>query len=257
MMRLIISLVTRLIPRHYLHRVSHFFLKILSVFYRGKKYEDPITGITYRKLLPYGRLKSRKNALAPDSMSLERHRLLWLYLTEKTNFFKDKVKFLHVAPEYCFIKRFKKLGNVEYVTADLNSPWADIKMDIQDIPFDDNEFDVIMCNHVLEHVDDDKKAMKEFFRVMKPGGWGIFQVPVETKNEKTLNDKINDPKERERIYWQSDHVRLYGKDYGKILASAGFSVTEDDYVSTINPELIKKYALPDNEIIYLCKKPVN
>ena len=151
-MKLIISLATRLIPRHYLQHVSHLFLQFASVFMRGNKFEDPINGKTYRKLLPYGRLKSRENALAPDSMSLERHRLMWLFMKEKTNFFTTKSKFLHIAPEYCFIKIFKGMKNLEYTTADLISPWADIKMDVHDIPFQKNTFDVVICNHVLEHV---------------------------------------------------------------------------------------------------------
>jgi len=225
---------------------------------RGNKYEDPINGIQYRKLLPYGRLKSRENALAPDSMSLERHRLIWLYLKEKTNFFNDKIKFLHIAPEYCFIKIFKNQKNLEYITADLNSPWADIKMDVHQIPFDNDSFDVIMCNHVLEHVEDDKKVMSEFFRVMKKGGWGIFQVPQDTNRTETLEDpNITHPKDREKYYWQSDHLRLYGLDYGKRLNEVGFDVVEDKFVNELDKKLLQRYALPKNEIIYLCKKPFN
>ena len=113
-MKLIIALATRIIPRHYLQHVSHFFLRFFSIFLRRNNFEDPINGKTYRKLLPYGRLKSRENALAPDSMSLERHRLMWLFLKEKTNFFTDNLKFLHIAPEYCFIKRFKKMKNIDF-----------------------------------------------------------------------------------------------------------------------------------------------
>ena len=91
MMKLIISIATRIIPRHYLQHVSHFFLKIFSLFMRGDNFEAPITGLKYSALLPYGRIKSRSNVLAPDSMSLERHRLLWLYLKRKTNFFNDRL----------------------------------------------------------------------------------------------------------------------------------------------------------------------
>jgi len=200
-MKKIISIVTRLVPRPFLHQVSHFFLILLSPFYRGNTFEDPINGITYRKLLPYGRLQSRNNALAPNSMSLERHRLLWLFMKEKTNLFTEKAKFLHVAPEYCFIKRFKKLSNLDYITGDLLSPWADVKMDIHQIPFNENQFDIIMCNHVLEHVEDDKKAMSEFYRVMKPGGWGIFQVPIDYNHTETLEDPaIKTAEEREKYY---------------------------------------------------------
>ena len=104
-MKIIISIITRLIPRHYLHHVSYFFLRIISLFMRGNKYEDPINGKTYRKLLPFMEgLRSRENALAPDSMSLERHRLT--SMREKTNFFDSNLRFLHIAPEYCFLSTF-------------------------------------------------------------------------------------------------------------------------------------------------------
>ena len=254
-MKYIISLATRLIPRHYLQHVSHFFLKIFSLFLRGDNFEDPINGKRYRRLLPYGRLKSRKNALAPDSMSLERHRLMWLFMQEETNFFKENLKFLHIAPEYCFIKLFKNMKNLDYTTGDLISPWADVKMDVHDIPFKDNHFDVVICNHVLEHVKDDKKVMKEFFRVMKKGGWGIFQVPIDYNNAYTKEDKsITDPKQREKLYWQSDHLRLYGRDYGTKLEDAGFTVTESNFIEKLDRSLVERYALPKGELIYFCEK---
>jgi SAM-dependent methyltransferase len=230
----------------------------LTPFFRGNKFQDPIDGKCYRKLLPYGQLVNRENALAPYSMSLERHRLIWLYLKEKTDFFSKPIRFLHVAPEYCYLRKFKKQSNLDYVTGDLISPWADVKMNVLDIPFQDNQFDVAMCNHVFEHVDDDAKAMSEFFRVLKPGGWAIFQVPVDNTREDTYEDwSITDPAEREKHFWQHDHVRLYGKDYGKRLANAGFDVTESDYFSEIGKELFERYALPKGEIIYVCSKPLS
>ena len=255
MMKLLISIATRIIPRHYLQHVSHFFLRIFSLFLRGNKFEDPINGKTYRKLLPYGRLKPRENAIAPDSLSLERHRLMWLFLKNKTNFFTDNLKFLHIAPEYCFIKIFKGMKNLDYLTADLISPWADVKMDVHDIPFEENTFDVVICNHVLEHVDDADKVMKEFYRVMKPGGWGIFQVPIDYNNAVTIEDRsVTDPRERERLYWQSDHLRLFGRDYGDKLTAAGFRVTQSNFINEIDPKLVERYALDKNEIVYYCQK---
>lgn len=255
MMKLLISIATRIIPRHYLQHVSHFFLRIFSLFLRGNKFEDPINGKTYRKLLPYGRLKPRENAIAPDSLSLERHRLMWLFLKNKTNFFTDNLKFLHIAPEYCFIKIFKGMKNLDYLTADLISPWADVKMDVHDIPFEENTFDVVICNHVLEHVDDADKVMKEFYRVMKPGGWGIFQVPIDYNNSVTIEDRsVTDARERERLYWQSDHLRLFGRDYGDKLNAAGFKVTESNFINEIDPKLVERYALDKNEIVYYCQK---
>jgi SAM-dependent methyltransferase len=256
-MKFIISIVTRIIPRKYLHHISHFFLRIISLFYRGNKYEDPITGITYRKFLPYGRVQSRANALSPDSMALERHRLMWLYLQIKTNFFSANLKLLHIAPEYCFIKRFKSMKNLDYTTADLESPWADVKMDINDMPFEDNSYDVVFCNHVLEHIPDDVHAMKEIFRVMKPGGWSILQVPQIYEMEKTDEDlTITDPKERERRFLQDDHFRLYGKDYADRLKSAGFEVEENHLVKELAPGLADRYGLPLTEVLYIARKPI-
>ena len=102
------NIATRIIPRHYLQHISHFFLRFFfSLFIRGNKFEDPINGKTYRKLLPYGRIKPRENAVFPDSMSLERHRLMWLFLNEKTNLFKDNLKFLHIASSIVLL-RFSK-----------------------------------------------------------------------------------------------------------------------------------------------------
>lgn len=255
-MKFIISIVTRIIPRKYLHHVSHFCLRIVGLFYRGNRYEDPITGITYRKLLPYGRVQSRANALAPDSMALERHRLMWLYLKTKTNFFSANLKLLHIAPEYCFIKRFKNMKNLDYTTGDLESPWADVKMDINAMPFEDNCFDVVFCNHVLEHIPDDVHAMREILRVMKPGGWSILQVPQNYDMAKTDEDlTITDPKERERRFLQNDHFRLYGRDYADRLIKAGFEVEENHLVKELAPELRERYALPISEVLYIARKP--
>lgn len=150
---------------------------------------------------------------------------------------------------------FEEAPNIEYVTADIESPLAKVKMDIHDIPFPENSFDIVVCNHVMEHVDDDIKCMSEIHRVLKPGGWAIMQVPQDYDREETLEDPtITDPKERERVYWQSDHVRLYGRDYGKRLAKAGFNVKEDHFLEELGPEKRRYYALPGREIIYFCTK---
>lgn len=254
-MKGLISFMLRHVPRKQLQYFSHYVLRIVSLFMRGNKVECPVCEISYRKFLPYGRLNPRPNALCPDSLSLERHRLMWLYLKAKTNFFKDNLKLLHIAPELCFIKKFKAMPNIDYTSADLESPLADVKMDVHDIPFEDNTFNVVFCNHVMEHVDDDIKAMSEIHRVLKPGGWAIIQSPQDYSREETLEDPtITDPKERERVYWQDDHVRLFGMDYGKRLEKAAFKVTEDDFVMKLPKEKVERYALPAKEIIYFCAK---
>jgi SAM-dependent methyltransferase len=247
----------RTIPRPILIQLSLLFSKIAPLLYYGTRYEDPITGKTYRKFLPYGysgRAK-RKNVLCPGSLSLERHRLLWLYLKNKTNFFTAPHNMLHIAPEQCFYKLFKGMKNLKYTTGDYNSPIADIHFDLHHAPFEDNTYDVIFCNHVLEHVDDADQCMRELYRIMKPGGWGIFQVPLDTTRANTYEDKsITDPREREIHYWQKDHVRLFGLDYKDKLAAAGFQVTVDDYVNTLGEKLVDRYRLPAGEMIYFCRK---
>jgi SAM-dependent methyltransferase len=178
-----------------------------------------------------------------------------LYLKNETNFFTTEKKVLHFAPEQCFLKRFKKLKHIDYTTTDLESPIADIKADICNLPFEDNSYDVILCNHVLEHVESDIKAMKEVFRVLKSGGWAILQVPINYDYKETHEDlTITDPKERERIFGQYDHVRWHGTDYGKRLASAGFDVDENAYIDSFSDEDIEKYRLPKGEIVYIAKK---
>ena len=243
------------VPRPILIRLSYVARPLLEIFLRGKTYTDPLDGKTFRKFLPYGHTKIRENALSPSTLSLERHRLLWLYLKHETDFFSSKKKVLHFAPEQAFYKRFKKLKNLDYTTTDLNSPIADVKADICDLPFEDNTYDYIICNHVLEHIPDDKKAMQELYRILKPDGIGIFQIPQDMKREYTYEDfSITDPKEREKHFGQYDHVRVYGRDYFDRLRTVGFKVNEVDYTSEMSDEEVIKYCLAKGEIIPVVSK---
>lgn len=254
-MKYIISFVLRKIPRKYIQYISHYVLRIIAIFYYGNKVECPINGKTYRKFLPYGRLQSRPNALCPSSLSLERHRLLWLFLKEKTSFFTGPQKLLHIAPELCFMDIFERMENLEYTTGDIESPLAKVKMDVHEIPFDEGTFDVVFCNHVMEHVENDIKSMSEIHRVLKPRGWAIIQSPVYMELDHTLEDpSITDPLEREKNYGQNDHMRKYGKDYGERLRKAGFKVSEDNYLDELSDDKRKRYALPKKEVIYFCEK---
>ena len=159
---------------------------------------------------------------------------------------------LHVAPELCFMDRFEALENLDYITADIESPLAKVKMDLHDIPFEEDTFDVIFCNHVLEHVDDDIQCLKEMKRVLKPGGWAILQIPFFFPLPKvTYEDKsITDPKEREKAFGQDDHVRIYGEDYAERLASVGFKVEEEKLLEELDNSEKERFALPKQEIIY-------
>lgn len=245
------------VPRPWLIKVSYLVRPIIALSLKGNKYTDPIDGKSFRKFLPYGYGKQRENALSPSTLSLERHRLMWLFLRDDTDFFtsKEKIKTLHIAPEQCFLDLFRKQKNLEYITSDLESPIADVKADICNLPFDDNSFDVVFCNHVLEHIINDTKAMQELYRVLKKGGFGIFQIPQDLSREKTFEDNtITNRRERAEIFGQYDHVRVYGRDYFNKLRSVGFAVDEIDYTKKITREKLERYCLMKNEILPVCYK---
>jgi len=256
-MKKIFKFILNTIPRPILIRLSIVARPIIAFFLKGNKFTDPIDGNSFKMFLPYGYGTQRNNVLSPSTLSLERHRLLWLYLQNETNFFIsiEKIKVLHFAPEQEFYKRFKKQANLDYTTTDLLSPLADVKADICNLPFQDNTYDMILCNHVLEHIPDDTKAMKELYRVMKPGGIGIFQIPQDLKRAVTFSDDtITDQKERARIFGQYDHVRVYGRDYFDKLRSIGFRVEEVDYTNAIPEDLVEKFCLAKGEIIPIVYK---
>lgn len=147
------------------------------------------------------------------------------------------------------------MKNLAYTTADLESPIADVKMDIRQMPFEDNTFDALICNHVLEHIDKELQATKEIYRVLKPGGWAILQVPLDISLEETYEDlEITNPKEREKLFGQYDHVRLYGKDYPSRLELSGLKVYPDKLVEELDPELAERYRLDKTELVYYCEK---
>lgn len=256
-MKKLFKLILNLIPRPLLIRLSYIARPILAFFLKGNTFTDPIDDKSFKSFLPYGYGTQRNNVLSPSTLSLERHRLLWLYLQNETDFFlanessiKKRKKVLHFAPEQCFLKRFKALDTIDYTTTDLLSPIADVKADICNLPFEDNSYDIILCNHVLEHIPDDTKAMQELYRVMKPGGYGILQIPQDLSRQTTFEDHtITNKKERAKIFGQYDHVRVYGYDYFNKLRDIGFQVNEVDYTAKLSAKAIKKYCLATGEII--------
>jgi SAM-dependent methyltransferase len=249
------KVLLNLVPRPWLITLSIWFQPLIKLYFKGSRFTDPIDGSSYRKFLPYGYKVSRPNALCPGTLSLERHRLLWLYLQRKTTLLKNKLKVLHIAPEQVFYSRFKSFNHWDYTTTDLHSPLADVKADICDLPFKDATFDLILCNHVLEHIPDDLKAMEELYRVLKKGGTLIAQVPLEAERSVTFEDNsITDKAKRTEIFGQYDHVRIYGKDYYQRLESVGFKTEGVDFLKELSTEEIVKFALPIEEQIPVGRK---
>ena len=256
-MKGLIKWVLSHLPRTLLQRVAGWMMPLVGLFYRGNRYACPLCGKRYRKMLPYGYVTQRENALCPHCLSLERHRLLWLYLERETKLFESLPRLLHIAPEVCLMRHLKpryKSSLERYQTADLESPLADLHFDIQQIPLTDESFDVVICNHLMEHVEDDRKAMRELHRILKKGGWGVLLSPVDLGREKTFeDDTITDPEERTRIFGQYDHRRLYGNDFADRLREAGFEVEDLDYAASLSDEERTRYGLTSDHI-YLIRK---
>lgn len=228
--------------------------KAKCVFHHGRGRFCPVCGHSSRSFRRVG-IVPRDDAQCAFCGAVERHRLLWLFLQKRTDLFDGRPKrMLHIAPERCFEAKFKDLLHDGYLSADLSSPRAMKKLDITDIPYPDETFDVIYCSHVLEHVPDDRKAMREFCRVLKDTGWAILLVPI--TSEKTFEDSsIVTPAERLRVFGQKDHVRRYGPDYVDRLRDAGFTVETtkvEDLVDTSGAEQMG--LTPASGVVFRCTK---
>jgi SAM-dependent methyltransferase len=206
-----------------------------------------------------GSAVKRANAVCPRCGALERTRIFWDYLNQK-NILSGNKKFFHVAPEQQFFERLTNHPNIEYIPVDKFTPGyvypkGTIDMDITDIELEDNSVDFILCSHVLEHIPDDHKAMSELYRILKPGGKGILQVPLDANRKTTYeDDSITEPKEREKHFGQYDHVRLYGLDYKDRLEQAGFTVTLDDFAANASDHDKFRFGYGKGELLYVVSK---
>jgi len=227
--------------------------RAFGTFYRGDRVECPVCGGRFRAFLPFG-LVRRENARCPACGSLERHRLLWLYVERHTDLLHTPRRLLHVAPEPLLARRFQSLPHLDYVSIDLDSPRAMVRMDATRLGFRARDFDVVLCFHVLEHIEDDRAAMREFLRILKPDGWAILQSPFDPARERTYEDAtIVSPAARERAFGQRDHVRIYGLDYEARLAEAGFAVESRDFASELTPSEVARFGLLRDESLTLCR----
>jgi len=219
-------------------------------YYRGKNFFCPICGNYLRNFLPMGK---RVAARCPYCGSLERHRLIFLYLLRKTKFFREKMKILHIGPNKGFMKTLQRITNINYVSIDYYLPYVMHKMNLIDLSFNDNSFDICLCIHVLEHIEDDLKALKEILRTLKPNGWAIIDTPIDYSLEHTL--EIHEDIEMNHNSTNLKHTlhhKHYGKDFINRLQSVGFKVKIVDYTNNL---MLKKIKPPKDKRIYVCYKP--
>ncbi len=223
--------------------------------YRGENRFCPVCETPSRKFEAFG-LVPREDARCVHCGALERHRLVWLFLWRKTDLFDGRPKrMLHVAAEPFFASRLRAWLGPGYVTADLNDPRAMVRLDVTEMPFADDTFDVVYCSHVLEHVPDDRRAMREFHRVLRKDGWAVIQVPLTA--DRTFEDPaVQDPDERRRLFGQEDHVRRYGPDFVERLQEAGFAVEVFQVADLAPPGAAERLGLTaaSGQVFYCTKK---
>ena len=230
------------------------YYALRAVLFRGRRYQCPICGGRFRRFCSAGIVR-RPNAACPRCSSLERHRLLWLYLQRETNLLAGPRRFLHIAPEFCFLRVMKTLPDLYYVGVDRNDVLADYRMDITNLGLKSESFDCLLCMHVLEHVPDDRKALREMRRVLKPGAWAIIGVPIDHTRETTFEDpRATSDADRLKLFGQADHVRVYGNDAVQRFERAGFEVTGVDYFEHLSTVEREKYAVIGGEELLLCKR---
>ena len=255
-MKRVIRWLLNHVPRRWLQRIAGWAVPIAGVWYVGRGRECVVCGARRRRFMPYGYVHLREDALCPSCLSLERHRMIWLWISRNTNLQSTLPTLLHIAPEVSLMRHFRRMyaESKNYITADLESPLADMHFDVQHIPLADRSVDVVICNHLFEHIEDDRLAMREIFRILRDGGWGIMVVPENRGLETTFeDDTITDRAERTRLFGQYDHRRVYGRDYDDRLREAGFEVERIAYAATLSPEQRRLYAIGNDDLVVVRK----
>jgi len=226
-----------------------------ALLFIGSKYVCPCCGWKLRAFTQGGTsLNVRPNGYCPRCNSKARHRRDWLFLQEKTNLFSTPIRLLHVSPKYALSRRLTKLPAIDFVGVDLEGrPHAPHKVDITEIPFESASFDAIICIHVLEHVEDDRKAIAELYRVLRPGGWALISVPIDFSRKTYEDPTIVAPEDRKKHFGEEQHVRWYGFDFIDRLQSEGFEVQLDRGVD-VPASSKEKHGLLDDENVFYCTK---
>ncbi len=266
------DLIINFLPEQISRLIKKIYLIMRRWYYIGDEYKCPICNNSFRRMLPGGfdlevvkkfniiGSGRRENNICPYCQSTDRDRLVYVYLKQETRIFQKKVKVLHVGPELSLYRVLKKSKNILYVTGTkyyegIYYPKNIGFVDLLELPYGEGEFDMVICNHILEHIDDDSKAISEIYRVTTTGGSAILQVPISNELEATYEDtSVKSKKLREEHFGQFDHVRIYGRDYGSKLESAGFKVQTYHPSYDNNEEELNKFALNKNEKLFIAHK---
>lgn len=217
------------------------FGAVRSARHRGHEVYCSCCENEFSGFIPHRGVASRR---CPRCGSLERHRLLIDFLFKRTDMLEAPLSVLHVAPEYGLQRRLLRLRNISYRSADLDSPLAMDSVDLLNMPYPDGSFDVVLCSHVLEHVADDKLALREIRRVLVSGGRAIIMSPIDRDLPETFADPaVRAPDERHRVFGQSDHLRRYGRDFGARVAAEGFAVDVATHIDRFSADEIARQGL--------------
>lgn len=241
-----------LVPSRFEAYGDLWYAQLTSPLYRGEAVECLLCDGQFSKFLPW--YSGSRPARCPRCRSMPRHRLLKLYLERQTDLFSRPHRLLHVAPEYALQRSLRRASNIKFLSADLDSPFAMEHFDLTRAPHPDGAFTAILCNHVLEHIPDDRAAIREIHRLLEPGGWALLMVPTVKSGPTQEDPTLSDPAERERRFGQADHFRLYGNDYGDRLREAGFEVEFDKFGMTLTEQEAERYGIVRNEVIPVVRK---
>lgn len=246
----------RIIPRRFRGPLNRAYFSTISLYYRGGGRWCPCCERAVKEFLPYSTYGKAPapNAQCPACGALARHRLTWQVLRTRTDLGTVPRRVLHFAPEAILQQRLRRLPQLDYVSADLDSPLAMVRMDIMDIPEADGSFDGLICSHVLAHVPDDRKAMAELVRVLRPGGWAVIQTTVDTDRDTFEDPGARTADERRAVYGQADLWRIYGRDLAERLEVVGFVVTTIDRDDLGDEATADRLGL-DDAPLYFCVRP--
>lgn len=244
-------LLKKLLPPNLRLSLRMLFWRARGVVYLGQNVHCPLCTTSFRTFLPFGK-PMRAQAMCPRCNTVERHRLLWFYLVNELHIETRPLKVLHMAPEPIIQDRLKQLKNLDYLSADLVSPVAMQHVDLQALPFANNSFDLILCSHVLGHVPDDRKALRELCRVLRPQGVLLLQDHVNPQLHQTQEfpDSLT-AQQRMTLYGQPDRCRNYGADFISRLQQEGFKVEAVDYTPPFSQKELQRLGLTYRETLYL------